>query len=64
MPETVRIDVSQTIWTDIVGDVVSGLVTNNSGHSIRYRWSDSQPASNDGGSPGDMQATGTWVEDI
>lgn len=47
MSETQKIAVSNTVWTDISGSSSTGIFTNNSHSSIRYRISNTQPADND-----------------
>lgn len=47
MTDTVKIDISDTEWTDISSSVSAGLITNNSEHSIRYRYAAAQPSASD-----------------
>lgn len=44
MTDTVKIDVPIGVWTDITASSPTGLITNNSEHSIRYRESAVQPS--------------------
>lgn len=45
--DTIKIDVSQTAWTDITDNSIQGLITNNSEHSLRYRIAVTQPLISD-----------------
>lgn len=47
MSDTVKIIVSQLAWTDVTAGAENGLITNNSGHSIRYREALTQPSITD-----------------
>lgn len=47
MADTIKIDISSNEWTDVTNGVKTGVFTNNSYHSIRYRESLLQPSIDD-----------------